>query len=282
MPIYEYQCEECGTRHEKLVMAKGQEIICPKCASGKQTIQISVFSASAKSGGGRRRVRLVVDVDVRRVGVDAIDWAMGGGRVEDRPLRMRDSRLPDRQSIRWRGYDYSSAGIYFVTVCAFERRAIFGSISSGAVIPSLSGRIVSEHWFDLPNHYVGLQLDAFVVMPNHIHGILLLNSPKSNVIEKTASRDAVVGAGPRPARRPSRLPDIIGEFKRFSALKINSARGITGRPVWQRNYFERVVRDGKEMEKVQRYIGENPVRWEFDRENPEAAKPERLELWERE
>jgi len=66
MPIYEYQCEECGTRHEKLVMAKGQEIVCPKCASGKQTIQISVFSASAKSGGDGVRVRAVVGVDARR------------------------------------------------------------------------------------------------------------------------------------------------------------------------------------------------------------------------
>jgi putative transposase len=226
--------------------------------------------------------KVQVGADVRRAGVDAIDWAIGGGRVADPPLRMQDSQLPNRKSIRWRGYDYSSAGIYFVTICAFERRSIFGSISSGVINPSLIGRIVSEHWFDLPKHFVGLELDAFVVMPNHIHGILLLNSLKSSVIEKPASGDAVVGAGPRPARRRPKLPDIIGEFKRFSALKINSTRGITGQPVWQRNYFERVVRDGKEMEKVQRYIGENPMRWEFDRENPEAVKPERLEIWERE
>jgi hypothetical protein len=65
-------------------------------------------------------------------------------------------------------------------------------------------------------------------------------------------------------------------------LKINSARGITGQPVWQRNYFERVVRDGKEMKRVQRYIFENPTQWEFDHENPEAVKQERFELWERE
>jgi putative transposase len=195
---------------------------------------------------------------------------------------MPDSQLPDRRSIRWRGYDYSSAGIYFVTICAFERRAIFGSISSGIVAPSLFGRIVSEHWFDLSNHYAGLELGEFVLMPNHVHGILLLNSPKTSVNQKIVGADNVVGAGPRPARRRVGVPYIVGEFKRFSALKINSARGVTGQPVWQRNYFERVVRGGKEMKKVQRYILENPARWEFDHENPEVVKPERFELWERE
>ena len=159
---------------------------------------------------------------------------------------------------------------------------IFGSISSGSLISSAAGRIVSECWFDLPNHHVGLELDAFVVMPNHIHGILLLCSPKTDVIQKTADREPVVGAGLRPARRNPSVPEIIRAVKTFSALEINSIRGTKGQPVWQRNYFERVVRDGKEMEKIQRYIFENPMRWEFDRENPEAAKPERLEIWEEE
>jgi REP-associated tyrosine transposase len=196
---------------------------------------------------------------------------------------MQDSQLPDRRSTRWRGYDYSSRGIYFVTICAFKRRAIFGSISSGALVPSLAGRIASEIWFDLPNHHVGLELDAFVVMPNHVHGILLLCSPKSaGAIQKAEGGDAVVGAGLRPARRGANLSEIIRAFKTFSALKINSVRGTKGQEVWQRSYFERVVRDGKEMEKVQRYIGENPMRWEFDRENPVAVKPEKLEIWERE
>nr|HEV7953398.1 transposase [Candidatus Acidoferrales bacterium] len=193
---------------------------------------------------------------------------------------MPDSRLPDRRSIRWRGYDYSSAGIYFVTICAFERREIFGSISSGVLVPSLESRIVSEQWFDLPNHHVGLELDAFVVMPNHVHGLLILNSPKSKAIEKSANGDGEVGAGLRPARRNSSVSAIIRAFKTFSASKMNSQRGTKGQPVWQRNYFERVVRDGKELQKVQAYIGENPARWEFDHENPEALKPERFELWD--
>ena len=191
-----------------------------------------------------------------------------------------ESRLRTRKEIRWRGYDYSSRGIYFVTICAFERRAIFGEISSDGFIPSALGRIVSEYWFDLRKHHIGLELDAFVVMPNHIHGILILNSLKTNVIEKSEGNDVAVGAGLRPARRNPSVSGIIRAFKTFSALKINSARGTTGRPVWQRNYFERVVRNGKEMENVQRYIFENPARWEFDRENPEAVEREKLELWE--
>jgi REP element-mobilizing transposase RayT len=223
-----------------------------------------------------------MDVDARRAGAGAIDWAIGGGRVADAPLRMQNSQLPDRRSIRWRGYDYWSRGIYFVTICAFERRTIFGSISSGVLIPSQAGRIVSEHWFDLPSHHVGLELDAFVVMPNHIHGILILNSLKINSLANPSGGNTGVGAGLRPARRNSGVPGIIRAFKTFSALKINSVRGATGNPVWQRNYFERVVRDGKEMEKVQRYVLENPARWEFDRENPDVKKPEILHLWERE
>jgi REP element-mobilizing transposase RayT len=187
-----------------------------------------------------------------------------------------------RKEIRWRGYDYSSRGIYFVTICAAERRAIFGSISSGVLVPSLAGRIASEIWFDLPNHHVGLNLDAFVVMPNHVHGILLLRAPKTDIFQKTAGGGALVGAGLRPARRAANLSEIIQAFKTFSALKINSIRGTKGQTVWQRNYIERVVRDGKEMEKVQRYIGENPARWGFDRENPEAVAPEKMGIWESE
>jgi REP element-mobilizing transposase RayT len=195
---------------------------------------------------------------------------------------MPDSTLPDRRSIRWCGYDYSSAGIYFVTTCAFERREIFGSISSGVLVPTVASRIVSEQWFDLPNHHVGLDLDAFVVMPNHVHGVLILNPPKSKAIEESASGDGEVGAGLRPARRNSSVSEIIRAFKTFSALKINSQRGTTGHSVWQRNCFERVVRDGKELQKIERYIAENPARWEFDHENPVAVKPERSEFWERE
>jgi REP element-mobilizing transposase RayT len=195
---------------------------------------------------------------------------------------MHDSQLPVRRSIRWRGYDYSLRGIYFVTICAFDRRSIFGSISSGVLDRSVAGRIVSEVWFELPNHHAGLELDAFAVMPNHIHGIMLLCSPKTHVIQKTVGRDAAVGAGLRPARRDANLSEIIRAFKTFSALKINARRGTKGQAVWQRNYFERVVRDGKEMEKIQRYIAENPARWEFDRENPKAGAQKDLDVWDSE
>ena len=140
------------------------------------------------------------------------DWR----RADRRPApTMKDSRLPNRRSIRWRGYDYSSRGIYFVTICAFERRTIFGSICSGALVPSLAGRIASEIWFDLPNRHVGLNLDAFVVMPNHVHGILLLCSPKPDSTRKTAGPETVVGAGLRPAPTTQTCRKLFGRSKHF-------------------------------------------------------------------
>jgi hypothetical protein len=148
-------------------------------------------------------------------GVKNILSAIGGGRVADPPLRMLDSQLPDRRSIRWRGYDYSPAGIYFVTICTFERRLIFGSISLGGLVPSFAGRTVLEYWLDLPNHHAGLELDAFVVMPNHFHGILILNSPTANVRAKSGNGDGVVGGFCDPAAAIPVCPELCEHLKRI-------------------------------------------------------------------
>ena len=159
--------------------------------------------------------------------------------------------------MRLPGYDYTSTGAYFVTVCTAGRRCIFGEIDDGEMCLGQLGRIVWERWTALPQHYPNVRLDAFVVMPNHIHGIILL--------ERDRPRN--VGAGLKPA--PTRgLAEIVRGFKTFSSRAINSLRSTPGQAVWQRGYYDRIVRDEVEMVRIQQYILDNPLRWADDSENP--------------
>jgi len=170
-----------------------------------------------------------------------------------------------RRSIRLKDYDYAKAGAYFVTTCTWQREYAFGEIMNGLVQLNRRGEIVQAVWDDLPNHYALVQLDAFVVMPNHIHAIIVLEDN---------TEQASVGAGLRPApttpstlaARPA-LPEIVRAFKSFSARRINESRQTAGRPVWQRNYFEHVIRDERELITIRRYILNNPLQWALDRDN---------------
>jgi len=173
-----------------------------------------------------------------------------------------------RRSIRLRGYDYAQPGAYFVTIVAHGRECLFADIVDGQTRLTEAGRIVDAAWRDLPNHYPGLALDAFVIMPNHVHAIIQLQA---------------VGAGfkpaPTPAERPRPLSEIVRAFKSFSSRRINENRGTSGLPVWQRNYYEHVVRDDESLDRIRCYIVHNPARWAVDRDNPLAAAPEPEAAW---
>jgi REP element-mobilizing transposase RayT len=114
---------------------------------------------------------------------------------------------------------------------------------------SISGERVLDVWQSLPRHYLHLSLDACMVMPNHIHGIIQLTDH----------------AAPDGKRAP--LSEIVRAFKTYSARRVNLHRGVSGSPVWQRNYYERIIRDDRELEHVRRYIAANPAAWESDPEN---------------
>ncbi len=203
------------------------------------------------------------------------------------------SSYRDRHSIRLPCYDYSRSGAYFITIVTHARECLFGEVVGGEMRLNERGSIVRTAWDDLPNHYGHVVLDAFVVMPNHIHGIIVLTDD-----------DVIVGAGLKPAPTPGMaqydrgihdigdngriddngragfkpapapkirrhgLPEIIRAFKTFSARRINELYRISGLSVWQRNYWECIIRDGNEMDRIRHYIEINPVRWEKDRENP--------------
>jgi REP element-mobilizing transposase RayT len=170
---------------------------------------------------------------------------------------------PRRRSIRLKNYDYTTGGAYFVTICAHHRESLFGEVKDGVMRLNDHGVIARTAWEDLPNDYDGVRLDAFVVMPNHVHGIVWLQD--------------TVGAGfkPAPTPRPNRhgLPEFVRAFKTFSSRRINERRRTTGRPVWQRGYYEHVVRNMESLQRIEEYILSNPSRWALDPENPQRMVP---------
>jgi len=176
-----------------------------------------------------------------------------------------------RRSIRLKGYDYTQPGAYFVTICTHRREMLFGRVVDGVMQLNEFGRIVEWTWYDLPNHVANITLDAFVIMPNHVHGIIIINPPAT-----VGAGSPMVGAGSEPAPtidaaagpKPHGLPEIVRQFKTFSARRINARRGVRGVPVWQRNYYEHIIRNQRALNAIRRYIIENPARWQKDRENP--------------
>jgi putative transposase len=163
-----------------------------------------------------------------------------------------------RRSIRLKEYDYSQAGAYFVTVCTHRKTILFGNIVGGEIRLNTFGLIVKECWEDLPQHYYFLKLDVFIVMPNHIHGILMLTDHPN------------VGAGFKPAPTIKRhaLSEIVRALKTFSSRRINEIRKTPGIPVWQRNYYEHVIRNEIDLEETREYIENNPLKWLEDEYYP--------------
>lgn len=199
-----------------------------------------------------------------------------------------DPEVHHRRSIRLKGFDYSRQGAYFVTICTHERECLLGAIVEGAMVLSETGQIAQFVWDDLPNHVAGCVPSEFIVMPNHVHGIVLLVGAGSkpargagaDVPEKT-------WAGLEPAPTRQTLSEIVRQFKTFSARRINAMRSTQGVPVWQRNYYEHVIRNEDDYHRIAEYITTNPARWEEDTLHPATlagagSKPARCGLpgWE--
>jgi REP element-mobilizing transposase RayT len=179
-----------------------------------------------------------------------------------------DPHKHHRRSIRLKGYDYSSAGAYFVTICVEGGESVLGEVVNGEMVLSEYGRIVEACWQDLVNHYKHVILDAFVTMPNHIHFIVIF-------------LDVHVGAGHvraglRPAptnnRKQHGLPEIVRALKSFSSRRINELRDTTGAPFWQRNYYEHIIRNERALNAIREYIKNNPANWLEDQLHP-ASPP---------
>ncbi|MBI3579254.1 MAG: transposase [Ignavibacteriales bacterium] len=192
-------------------------------------------------------------------------------------------RTRKRKSIRLKEYDYSLVGAYFITVCTHHREHLFGEIANEQMRVNKYGTIVQDCWDGLTKHYPNVELDQFVVMPNHVHGIVAILDdplvgagsprPNSNITVNTGARK------PRPYQYKPTLGQIIGYFKYQSTKHINELRNTPGRPVWQRGYFEHIIRNEKSLNRIREYIHTNPQRWDFDHENLSAEYKDEFDSW---
>ena len=163
------------------------------------------------------------------------------------------SKLPKRRSIRLPDYDYSQNNAYFMTICTKDR---LPTIDSGII-----RGIIQKAWEKFPNHYPTVILDEFVIMPNHVHGIIIINNDNNEGIRR--------GEVTSPLRKKITLGQIVAYFKYQSTKSINQIRRSIGVPFWQRNYYEHVIRNDDDLHRTRRYIRENLLKWDQDEENPD-------------
>jgi REP element-mobilizing transposase RayT len=231
-----------------------------------------------------------------------------------------DHKIHHRRSIRLQGYDYSSPGAYYVTLCSFGKQCIFGRVVDDQMQENECGKIVRQQWFESAQIRQELKLDAFTVMPNHLHGILWIVGPNGvrpgengvrpsaervraaeNMDLARAERAKRVGpsaARPRlipieplesgrtpfgptnriPAMRPHSLGSWASGFKSAATTRIRKHWNKPHAIVWQEDYFEHVIRDEDELNRIRDYILSNPARWKFDHENPDAG-PDAEDEW---
>jgi putative transposase len=192
-----------------------------------------------------------------------------------------------RRSIRLQGYDYAQAGAYFVTICTQGRECLFGEIVDGEMHLNGAGRMIQLVWEELPHQYLGVGVDASIVMPNHIHGIIVLTGldeeGQPRGVAPTPMPDATaqppVGAGTEARAGPCAcpkprlsLPDVVHRFKSLTTARYRQGvihqgwQPFPGR-LWQRNYYEHIVRSKMALNAIRQYIQTNPLRWALDEEN---------------
>ena len=221
-----------------------------------------------------------------------------------------DPKEHHRRSVRLKGYDYNQAGAYFVTIVTQNHHCIFGEIINGIMRLNNAGQMSQIVWDELPVFYSGVDIDTFIVMPNHIHGIIVLTRPEipSHLVGATpcgcplntpcgcplntpcgcplntpcACPDVEQPQGVAPTIRQTRgsvptgglsLPDVVHRFKTMTTKRyIDGVKQMNWQPfdgkLWQRNYYEHVIRNEDELNSIREYIVNNPLQWEMDQENP--------------
>ena len=170
-----------------------------------------------------------------------------------------------RRSLRLRGYDYSQPGAYFVTICTRNRLPIFGRIDQGRMLLNNCGKIATRKWEQLDKRFPEIEIDEFIVMPDHMHGIIVIPDPTGvwaiHELPRQREKNSPI------ARRRMTLPMVIGFYKMNTAKAINIANNTRGTHVWQRNYYEHIIRNEDSLNRIRHYIQENPINWPIDPEN---------------
>lgn len=172
-----------------------------------------------------------------------------------------DPQIHHRRSIRLKGYDYTQAGAYFITICSYQREHVFGEVVNGEMRLSAWGEIARAEWFKTAalRDNVELYDEEFVVMPNHIHGIVWLHEVGTRRRRVPTEKFGKPVAGS--------IPTIIRAYKSAVTYAINGLEKSRGGAIWQRNYYEHVIRNEKELNTIARYIYYNPFNWQLDRDN---------------
>ena len=174
-----------------------------------------------------------------------------------------NSDIHHRRSIRLKGYDYSQSGAYFVTVCTQNRECLFGEIVAGEMVLNEFGKIVADEWIKTGEIRDEIELDAWVVMPNHFHGIVIIRRGDRPVAPTPVAPTPAPLSGPRPKS----IGSLMSGFKSAVTKRINEIRKTPGISVWQRNYYEHIIRNEKSLENIRNYIIHNPAQWEEDENN---------------
>jgi REP element-mobilizing transposase RayT len=194
---------------------------------------------------------------------------------------MYDPDTHHRRSVRLKGYDYSQGGAYFVTICTHNRKCLFGDIVDGGMFLRDSGVMVEEWWCKLSRKFPHTTLDAYLIMPNHLHGIVIIVGADPRVCpdeDANQHRGAHTGLSvPEGAHAGAPLPTLVQWFKTMTTNEfIRYAKKESIWPqspkLWQRNYFEHVIRNERSLNAIRNYIEENPSQWSSDPDNPEFKR----------
>ncbi|WP_017296214.1 transposase [Geminocystis herdmanii] len=170
-----------------------------------------------------------------------------------------------RRSIRLPNYDYSQSGIYFVTICTAKKQHLFGEIRDGKMFLNQIGNIVAEEWLNTEKIRKEVVLDEWIIMPNHFHGLVAITHEKINNISDV---NHIRGANLAPLRRkPRSLSSLVGGFKSAVTKRIKQICNETTVCVWQKNYYESIIRSEEHLNNVRKYIINNPQKWDDDPEN---------------
>lgn len=179
--------------------------------------------------------------------------------------------MKNRHSLRMKGYDYSLEGAYFVTIAAFQRVCLFGKIENGQIILNTYGEIAIDQWERLKQRFFPDEFTKFIFMPNHVHGIIHL--------VRGAGEESQVNQVQIPPQRPYDYPHvepgsldaIVRAYKSSVTYRINAIRGFIKPPVWQRNYYDHIIRNEREYQSIWNYVDSNSQTWSDDRFNPLIA-----------
>jgi len=171
-----------------------------------------------------------------------------------------------RRSIRLKDYDYSKAGAYFITICCEDRLHRFGKVSGNEMILNEFGAIAYNEWINLSDRFPNFELDVFQIMPNHMHGIIVLSDITVGAPLAVAQEEDTLNRA--TARGAPTIPDIVGAYKSIvsnACLQLFKSQNKTMGKLWQRNYYEHIIRDESAYNNISNYIINNPTKWDEDK-----------------